>query len=144
MAMEGLGAAFNIINPADDVYISLADCAGISFSVFEVDGATSCTITFGTTAAGGTTSTPDIIDHYYQRSNDTVDGKWVRVTQTASETYTPSDATGDHSIAYVSAEMAPDGAKYVKCTADGSAVVSAILHGLKIQRKPENLRSVLI
>jgi len=143
MAMEALGRVYNAVMPADDVYVNLEDYGGVEFHVFEVDGATSATITFSNNAAGGSTSTPDVIDHFYQRSNDQASGVWVEVAVSpASETFTPSDTTGDHAVAYIDASMCPDGKPYVKCTADGSATVTAILVDPHSQRGPVRLASV--
>lgn len=143
MAMEGLGRLFNVIQPADDVYVNLEDVGGVTFIVFEVDGATSATITFSSNAAGAATATPDVVDHFYGRSNDQDSGKWHRTAVSpASETYVAADVTEDQTSVYIDASMCPDDKPYVKCTADGSAVVSAILHDLHSQRTPANLASV--
>ena len=40
MFSEALGRLNNVHYPADDVYISLKDAAGVTFYVHEVDGAT--------------------------------------------------------------------------------------------------------
>lgn len=138
---EGLGRLFDVVNPADDVYLSLRDCASIAYSVHEVDGATQITITFSTDAAGTSTVTPDVIDHYYGRSPDVAGGVWHRTAQAASELVAKADGTEDHVIIEVNDEMAPDGYKYVKCTADGSGTVTAIMHGLQVQRDPAKLAS---
>jgi hypothetical protein len=143
MALEGLGRLFNTVQPASAVYLSLRDCAGITFEGFEVDGATSVTITFSSDAAGSATTTPDVVDHYHQRSSDQNNGVWVKVTQVASETFTPSNTTGDHWAVFISADSAPDGYNYVKATADGGTV-NAIMHDLEVQRKPTNLVSPLV
>lgn len=143
MMSEALGRVVNVVSPADDVYVSLADAAGVIFSVFEVDGATAVTVTFSDDAAGSNTSTPDVIDHYYGRSNDTVDGVWHETAVSpASETFTAADGTEDHVVVEILASMCPDGKPYVKCAADGSGTVTAILHDLAVQRTPANLRSV--
>lgn len=144
MAMsEGLGRLYNVIQPADDVYVSLADAAGVTFIGFEVDGATVFTVTFAADAAGTGAVTPDVIDHYYGRSSDQTSGTWHRTTVSpAAENFTAADVTEDQVAIEILASMCPDGKEYVKCTADGSGVVTAILHDLAYQRAPQNLRSV--
>jgi hypothetical protein len=143
MMSEALGRLVNIISPADDVYVSLEYAAGVSFSVFEVDGATAITVTFSDDAAGSSTSTPDVIDHYYGRSNDVSDGVWHRTAVSpAAENFVAADGTEDHVVIEILAAMCPDGKPYVKCTADGSGTVTAVLHDLADQRTPANLRSV--
>jgi hypothetical protein len=133
--MEGLGRLFNVVYPADDVYVSLKDAAAVTFVVSETDGATSATITFSNNAAGGSTATPDVIDHLYESATDVAGGKWTRIDFTASETFLKTD-TNDLAVVTVDASMCPDGKPYVKCTADGSALVTAILHDLLYQRSP--------
>lgn len=142
MAMEGLGRLFNVLQPMDDVYVSLKDAGGVSFSVFEVDGATVSTITFSSDAAGTATSTPDVVDHYYGRSADQGGGVWHRTAVSpASESVTDADVTEDQIVIYIDASMCPDDKPYVKCTVDGSGVVTAILHDLHSARAPQNLPS---
>lgn len=143
MGMEGLGRLFNLVQPADDVYVSLKDAGGVTFEGFEVDGSTSVTITFSDDVSGSNTATPDVVDHWYERSSDQSDGVWVRKTQVASETFTPTNGTGDHWAVYIDASMAPDGKPYVKADADGGTV-TAILHDLRTQRRPDNLASVTV
>lgn len=143
MHTEALGRLINMHYPADDVYINLGDAAAVSFYVYEVDGATSVTITFSDDAAGTTTSTPDVIDHFYGKSADVSSAVWHKTTQTASETFTPADTTEDSAVATVLATMCPDGKPWVKATADGSAIVFAVTHDLRDQRTPENLGSMI-
>lgn len=143
MMSEALGRLVNIVSPADDVYVSLKDAAGVIFSVFEVDGASVILVTFAADAAGTGAVTPDVIDHYYGRSNDTASGVWHETAVSpASETFTKVDGTEDHVVVEILASACPDGKPYVKCAVDGSGTVTAILHDLAYQRTPANLRSV--
>lgn len=143
-AIEGLGNTHDVVYPADDVYVSLRNARGVTFYVHEVDGATQATITFGTTASGGSTSTPDSIDHFYGKSSDTAGGVWHRTAVSpASETVTAADGTEDLIAIYVSGDMCPAGKSFVKCTADGSATVTAVFDGLSERRTPANLPSRL-
>lgn len=146
MYAEALGRLINAHYPADDVYISLADAAGVTFLGHEVDGATQFVLTFATDAAGGTTSQPAVIDHYYGKSADVSNGVWHKTTQSASATVAAADGTEDFVAIEVLSTMCPvvSGVRYeyVKCTADGSGTVMAILHDLAYPRTPANLRSV--
>lgn len=142
MFSEALGRLINAHYPADDVYISLKDAAGVTFFVHEVDGATQAQITFSNNAAGGSTSTPNVIDHYYGKSADVSDGVWHKTTMAAGSLVTKADGTEDLIAIEISAAMCPDGKPYVKCTADGSGIVFAVLHDLAYGRAPQNLRSV--
>src|SRR5262249_4219847 len=113
-------------------YVSLVDAGGVTFIGFEVDGATQFTITFSDDASGSHTSTPDSVDHCYGRSLDQSSGVWHRTAVSrASETFTAADVTEDQVAIEILASMCPDGKPYVKCTGDGSSVVTAILHDLK-------------
>lgn len=146
MYSEALGRLINAHYPADDVYISLADAAGVTFFVHEVDGATQAVLTFATDAAGTATSQPTVIDHYYGKSADVSSGVWHKTTQSASATVAAADGTEDLVAIEVLASMCPivSGVRYeyVKCTVDGSGIAFAVLHDLAYQRTPANLRSV--
>lgn len=146
MIAEALGRLINAHYPADDVYISLADATGVTFLGHEVDGATNFVLTFANDAAGSATSQPAVIDHYYGKSADVSSGVWHKTTQSASATVVAADGTEDFVAIEVLSTMCPvvSGVRYeyVKCTADGSGTVMAILHDLAYQRTPANLRSV--
>lgn len=143
MHAEALGRLINVEYPADDVYISLKDAAGVTFIGHEVDGATQFTLTYAADAAGTGAVTPDKISYYYGKSSDVSGGVWHRTAVSpASETFTAADGTEDLVAVYVNAAGCPDGKPYVKLTADGSGTVMAILHDLAYQRAPQNLRSV--
>jgi hypothetical protein len=143
MYSEGLGRLYNIIAPATGVYINMRDCAGISFIGFEVDGATQFQLTFAADAAGTGAVTPNVIDHFYGRSNDQASGVWIRSTMTLGSLVTAADVTQDEVCIEVSAAMCPDGKPWVKLTGDGSSTVTAVLHDLAYNRAPQNLRSVI-
>jgi len=144
MYSEGLGRLYDVVNPADGVYVNLKNCTGVDFIGFEVDGATVFTITFASDSSGTGAVTPDVVDHYYGKSNDTASGVWHRTAVSpASETFTAADGTEDTVCIPVSAMSAPDGKYWVKCDADGSGTVTAILHDLYRQRAAANLSSVV-
>ena len=146
MYSAALGRVVNAHFPADDVYISLADAAGVMFYGYEVDGATAFVLTFATDAAGTATSQPAVVDYYYGKSADVSSGVWHKTTQTASATVNAADGTEDFVAIEVLASMCPvvSGVRYeyVKLTADGAGTVMAVLHDLARGRAPENLRSV--
>jgi hypothetical protein len=144
MYSEGLGRLYDVVNPADDVYVNLKNCTGVTFIGFEVDGATVFTLTFAADSSGTGAVTTGTIDHYYGKSNDTASGVWHRTAVSpASNSFTAADATEDTVAIEVSAAIAPDGKYWVKCGADGSGTVTAILHDLYRQRAPQNLASVV-
>jgi hypothetical protein len=143
MISEALGRLINVTYPADDVYVSLKDAAGVTFFVHEVDGASVISTTFSTTAGGASTSQPAVIDHYYGKSEDTAAGVWHRTAVSpAASGFTKLDGTEDLVAIEILATSCPDGKPYVKCTVDGAGIVFAVLHDLAYQRTPANLRSV--
>jgi hypothetical protein len=143
MMSEALGRVIDAHYPADDVYVSLKNAAGVTFFGHEVDGATAFTVTFAADAAGTGAVTPDSIDHYYAKSADVSSGVWHRTAVSpASETFTAADGSEDMVAIEILAANCPDGKPYVKCAADGSGTVIAVLHDLAIQRAPQNLASV--
>jgi len=141
MSIEDIGRTHMFDYDVDDVYLNMRDVGTITFYVHEVDGATSSTITFSDDTSGTTTSTPDVIDHYYGKSVDTASNAWHLTTQTAAETVVATDATEDLIAITVTEEMCPDGKPYVKCTSDGAATVAAVFGALQEQRDPENIVS---
>lgn len=143
MFSNPLGRLLNAHYPADDVYVTLRDAAGVLFLVHEVDGASVVTVTFAADAAGTGAVTPDTISYYYGKSADVSNGVWHRTAVSpASETFTKADGTEDFVAVWISAQQCPDGKPWVKCTVDGSGTVLALLHDLAYGRAPENLRSV--
>lgn len=143
MLSEALGRIINVHYPADDVYISMRDCAGITFVAHEVDGATVLLLTYAADASGTGSVTPDNIDHYYGKSADVSSGVWHRTAVSpASETFTAADGTEDLVVVEVLASSCPDGKPWVKLAADGAGTVMAIQHDLAYQRAPQNLRSI--
>jgi hypothetical protein len=142
MMSEALGRLINAVYPADDVYVSLKDAAGVTFLAFEAGTASTVTITFAADAAGTGAVTPAVIDHFYGRTNATSAGVWHRTAMTAGAIVTKS-ASGEDLVAIeVLAAMCPDGKPYVKATINGSGIAMAVLHDLAYQRAPQNLRSV--
>ncbi len=143
MYSEALGRLINVVAPASGTYIYLGDASGVTFSGFEVDGATQFQLTFAADSAGTGAVTPNVIDHYYGRSADQSNGIWHKTTMSAGSLVTAADVTEDHVIIEVSAAMCPDNKPWVKLTGDGSSTVTASLHDLAYQRTPANLRSVI-
>jgi hypothetical protein len=145
MFSEGLGRLFNVHAPADNVYISLAEASGVTFIGFEDGTTSSMTITFSTDAAGSSTATPAVLDHFYAKAADQSSGVWHRtaVSPASNSTGNKSATTEDTVAVYVSAASCPDGKPWVKCDMAGSGTVTAILHDLAYARAPQNLRSVI-
>lgn len=139
---EALGRLINPHYPADNVYVSLKDAAGVTFVCYEATTASTITLTFSSDNAGGSTATPAVIDHYYGKTAATSGGVWHKTTQAASNVVTKSNSGEDVVAITVLASMCPDGKPYVKADINGSGIAFAILHDLAYQRTPANLRSI--
>jgi hypothetical protein len=134
--MEGLGRDFNIVPIAAGIGLSLRDAAGVSFVCTGNDTFTlTCSDSFGGSyATPGNTITRKV-------TNTATNGSaaWVSATQAASNAVTIASGTVEF---YVSGDSLPDGKSYVKVSAGGAGLVTAVLHDLNTQRKPDNLAIV--
>ncbi len=71
-----------------------------------------------------------------------IGGTWTKVTQTAAATYdNVDDGTNDCVAVYVGADELSATFNCVELTNDGAVGVSAVIHGLTVQRDPANLAS---
>lgn len=141
MISRALGRLINPIYPANGVYVNLRDAAGVVFLVFEATTGTQCTITFASDNAGTGAVTPVAVTEYFGATNATSGGVWHR-TAVAANPFTKSNSGEDRIAVQVLATSCPAGKPWVKLTANGSGLVTAILHDLAYQRAPELLRSV--
>ena len=158
-----LGKAFDISNALSIVDLNTADNTGL---MVNMKNAAVCTFVFfgdaGTAGAdlvfdlqesnalsGGTTRDLEIITDWFKKEETTLDGDetWTRVTQSAASEVTVTNTGADVEQIYVfevRAEQLSDGYEYLSLNiADSTQAkiggVLAILSGLKVQRKPENL-----
>lgn len=140
MATNGtqLGNTFNVVQTADGVYIDMDNYEYVTFIGYKTGGDT-YTITEGTAAGGGTTTSLPKIEEVY--TSDGVGGVWTKVTQVASAAHV---TTASCVAITVRADMLTDGKKFVACTSTSTGTVTAILTGLKVQRNPANLSSVIV
>jgi hypothetical protein len=137
--MEGLGAAFNVLANADDIYVPLANAASVSFVCVNAGGDT-YTLTEAKDAAGTSAAVlPTITRFYAQATNGAV---WAEVTQAAASTFAPSSSQ-DVAVVTVSGVELSDTFTHVKLAATGAGTVLAILHGLMVQRAPANLPALV-
>ena len=71
-------------------------------------------------------------------------GSWTEVTSSSSNNDVDgSDSTNDTLVVTIRAEQLADGYDTVEATS-ATGTVTAILHDLTVQRKPSNLRSVVV
>ncbi|MGA5435473.1 hypothetical protein ACPCIZ_12865 [Streptomyces cellulosae] len=170
MAMEALGRLFDIsagavsavVNNNADVTgnrVSLKNAGGCTIVVVAAAGTAGDDLDLDlkqhTAATGGVTADLDVIDHYYYKSETTLDGDetWTKVTQSAQSEIV--DATGGNGtsaeeqqivVIEVEASSLDDGFGYISldCTNAGSnnnkrATVLYLLRDLHVQRAPHNL-----
>lgn len=162
MAMEGLGRLFDISAgvPVVDLAggantgnrVSLRNCGGVTVVFYKEAGAASEATTLdlqeATASSGGTIQDLDIIDHYYLKSETTLDGDetWTKVTQTAASEITPAASDTQQILAfYVDSSSLSAGFDYISVnTTDTSTAgqyggILYILHDLEYGRTPANL-----
>ncbi|MFD9618496.1 hypothetical protein ACFWB2_14670 [Streptomyces virginiae] len=162
--MEALGRLFDITTGAVPVDLSsaavtgkrvhLKNCGGVTIVVFKAAGTAGDDPTFdlqeSNAASGGTTQDLDIINHYYVKQAATLTGAetWTRVTQSTASEVTGDGTSAESQAIYVfevAATQLSDGFEWVSLNvADVGANaqlggVLYLLHGLNVQRTPENL-----
>ncbi len=147
---EGLGRVFNVVPIASGVGISLDECSAISFVLTGATGVATLTIaqTFAGTYRAGSFFTPAWAPITRVYGSTATDGTaaWTKATITAAATFTNGTTAGlttsINSVFTVYGSQLPDGYGYIKCTATGSGLCTAILHDLTVQRAPANLAKV--
>jgi hypothetical protein len=137
--MDALGRVFNVLPVADDVYVSLRDAEAVTFVCVNTAGDT-YTLTEATTTAGTTNQALATMADFYISA--TVGAVWAKVTHAAASTIVPT-AAQDVAVITVSAAELSSGYTAVKLTSTGAGTVVAILHDLKVARKPENLPALV-
>lgn len=143
--MNGLGNKFNVVNNADSVIIDMRDYSGITYIVTEVTSEAVISVT-RLKDGGGSAVIPNTITEYWASVGG--GAAWTRVTQTAADEVTKTSAAAQNVVAIEldwSKHINPDSGDFnqVNIEVDGSATVIAVLHGLKVQRAPQNLPAVL-
>lgn len=136
---EGLGFKFNVLPVADDVYVSLANAAAVSFVCVNAAGDT-YTLTEAKDAAGTSAAVLPTITRFHVSA--TVGAVWAEVTQTAASTIVPT-ASQDVAVVTVTGPELSDTFTHVKLASTGSGTVFAILHDLYVQRAPANLPALV-
>lgn len=164
--MEALGRLFDLSAgwvPVDaqsaqtGKRVSLRNATGCTIVVFKAAGTAgddhSYDLQQHTAASGGTTADLDVVDHYYLKSETTLDGDetWTKITQSAASEITEAGGAGTSAeeqqilVIEVSASQLSDGYTHISLNSGGegsNAQLSAcvyILHGLLVQRAPASL-----
>lgn len=166
--MNGLGRIFDIsqgINVVDlaggattGARVHLRNYETCAIVVFKEAGADAEPVTFTlqehNASSGGVSQNLAVITEYYHKSETTLDGDevWARVTQAAAATFALASGDSDmQSIAVVEVEAPSLSAGFEWISVNGSDVTTAgqlggvlyLLHGLKIQRRPDLLAEPL-
>lgn len=132
--MEGLGRVLDVIPVAAGQAFKFR---GASAVLFVCTGADTFTLTAASSYAGSYASPGNVLAHYYQRADTNGTHAWTRQTQAASNAVVQGSA---YTTAFeVLTSMIADPNDYLKVSAGGSGLVTAILHDLVVQRKPANL-----
>lgn len=132
-AMEGLGRVFNVVPIAAGKGIKLTGGVGVTFVT---TGSDTFTLTCASTFAGSYTSPGTISTNVYKTSATDGTAAWVLDnTLISNNTIVTTVATAF----YISDVFLPDGKVYVKLSAGGSGLVTAIVHDLVVKRTPPNL-----
>ena len=142
---NGLGNKFNYVHIADSVIVNMKDYTGITVFVYEATTASVASVTRLKNGSGSAVIPNTITEYWANAGGGTV---WTRQTMAANDQVTKTTAAGQNLIAIEldwKKHINPDGGDYnqVNVEVNGSAVVSYILHGLKVQRAPQNLPAVV-
>ena len=132
--MRGLGRVFNVVPAASGVHIPLRDADAVSFVTFEDDGTTIATIKSSIDGASEAALDCDVYPH----KAPGVGGTWTAMAEQDDTLDLSDDTTNDAMVFTVTADQLPDGHNCVEVTVDGGILI-AIIHDLKVQRKPANL-----
>lgn len=132
---DPIGRVFNLVHTADAVYVSLKDAGSVTF-VGQLSAGDTFTVTEATAYAGTGAQTLSKITAFNTAAADGT-GAWTTTTQAAASTAVTSDSKVI--TITIRADQLSDGYNYVKCASTSTGTVMAIVHDLKVQRKPANL-----
>ncbi|MEY9876637.1 hypothetical protein ABH931_006147 [Streptacidiphilus sp. MAP12-33] len=133
--MEGLGRLLDVIPIAAGQGFKFR---GASAVTFVCTGADTFTLTVASTYSGSYASPGNVLSHFYQRADTNATHAWTRQTQAASNAVVQANAGYTTAFEVLTSFMS-DPSAYLKVSAGGSGLVTAILHDLTVQRKPANL-----
>lgn len=137
--MDALGREFNVLPVADDVYVDVRNCGGITFVGVNAAGDT-WTLTEATTQGGAGSQVLSTLDRYFTAA--TVGAAWVERTQAVGSAITTTSAQ-DVIVIELDAIELSDGYGWVKLTSTSTGTVVAIQRDLHVQRKPANLTALV-
>ncbi len=133
--MEALGRLINVLPLADDVYVPMKDCGGITFIGYNASGDT-WTLTEAKDASGTGAQVLATIERFHTQA--TSGAAWVKGTQAAGSAVTTTSSQDAICIEVEAPELS-DTYKYVKLTSTSTGTVVAIQRDLHVMRAPANL-----
>ena len=133
-ATEQLGYRFNVVPIAASQAISLKGAVGVTFVT---TGADTFTITTSAAFSSGFASPGTLTCNCYKATSTGGTAAWV-LDNTLISTNTVVTGAGVTAF-YISDVFLPDLKTYIKCTAGGAGLVTAILGDLTVKRTPPNL-----
>jgi hypothetical protein len=137
--MKALGRVFNVVPHASGVGIPLkGHASAVSFVTYEDDGSTIATITQRDST--GVNNEIALDCDVYPHKAPGVGGTWTAMAEQDDTLDLGDDTTNDAMCFTIDADQLADGYDSVEVTVDGGIAI-AILHDLKVQRKPANLAS---
>lgn len=137
----GLGRVFNVVAAASGVTIPLTRAEVVSFVTYEDDGSTIATVT--QVDSTGTNSEIALDVDFYPYKAPGIGGTWTAMAEQDDTVDLGDDTTNDMMVLTVRADQLTDGYDGVQVTVDGG-ICFAIIHDLKVQRKPSNLSSNIV
>lgn len=140
--MESIGRLINVVPIAAGVAISLKEAEAVTFVCTGSDTFTLTTATtFGGTYRAGSFFTPAWapITRLHKSTSTAGTAAWTLSTITAADN---TGAQTNLTAFTVFANSLPDTYTYLKCSVGAAGLVTAILHDLKVARKPANLTIV--
>lgn len=144
---DALGRLFNVVYTASGVDIPLTDASAVTFISADA-GSGDQTMDFTQTDSTGVNSEIDLnvgtgadAESRGYVGPDT-GGTWTEKAPSDANSWAAGGTTNDVLVVTVRAEQLADGYDRVQATVTGGTCV-AILHELKTQRRPSNLRSSL-
>lgn len=143
--MESLGRVLNPVAVADGVYVNLKDACSVAFLCYLAGAAgDTYTLTEAKTAGGGSAQVLSTIKRWW--TSNGVGGVWTLhdTGVNASTLVTAATTAENGAYLHVDGIELSDGYNFLKLTSTGAGLVTAILHDLKVQRKPSNLPSVIV
>jgi hypothetical protein len=136
--MEALGRLFNVVPIAAGRGLRLNLSSAITFVT---TGSDTFTLTSATSFAGSYATPGTITCNVYKTSATNGTAAWVRDNTLISTNTIVTTVTTAFTItgAFIHGSASNSGAMYVKLSAGGAGLVTAILHDLSVQRTPANL-----